>query len=455
MGKENKAFRLQADLEGDRFRIAAGETEVQTDPESRARVQIAEKGYAERFLEGIRETEKGPEKKGIGKRIVIEGSLGDAVRKRYWPAIREYFNSGLIDIWLTDIQDKMPDYLKEFLTEDIEHQSRIRYLNKDRGLESRGYRNLSDIDDVFIATWDSTHCDIAMKWLGRARRIFIEKPLDSSLKRAERLLNEIEKHNYGTEVLCFDHYRAKALPLRQNINGYLDMLDRNIKKISFYLTEPRTIEAEERVKALSGGLILDLLPHLFALLMYIGPLDSITKNQIEIMGAKYRNAKIPNETFAAARFPMKSYGHDEITVEAFVGKAVGRSDDPAMYHHPIPQKTEIKYFEIENNSVKRKRLRFDFALEPPKLFYLEDDPPKEIGLGDLDGTPHHSLIDSIIRDTYDENPRGFYIGEGVKILDLLEACRNRCKTSGVGTYNVGEPPENICRILAFPSAIYK
>src|SRR5205823_6599864 len=142
-------------------------------------------------------------------------------------------------------------------------------------------------DVVIIATPDFTHVDVCKEWLNRypaPNQIFIEKPLTDSLNEARSLLGVTGVGNNG--VLAFDHYRARLLPSDDQIKVILGFLENGLRSFTFYFLEDHSgadedylkdhpkavkngpIENEQRVKALSQGVILDVMPHVIAIMAH-------------------------------------------------------------------------------------------------------------------------------------------------------------------------------------------
>src|SRR5213078_4895028 len=96
-----------------------------------------------------------------------------------------------------------------------------------------------------------------------------------------------------------------------------------LARVDFYMVEPQPVEAK-RVRALQYGLTLDMLPHLFALLTYFGPVNTIDEIQV-IEAGQYDplvsedpvtharqdiSAVFRNETFSEVRFTFEDYSRN-------------------------------------------------------------------------------------------------------------------------------------------------
>jgi len=66
-----------------------------------------------------------------------------------------------------------------------------------------------EVDAVFVLTPDRTHCNVADYWLGRAGRIFVEKPFDVSAARIGRFCKGLNVQNHS-KAFAVDHYFVRC-----------------------------------------------------------------------------------------------------------------------------------------------------------------------------------------------------------------------------------------------------
>ena len=127
------------------------------------------------------------------------------------------------------------------------------------------------VDYVFVVTPDRTHCDVAEKWLGRARRIFVEKPFDLSERRIEAFIDQAA--GSCTEVYALDHYFVRANHAAVDGGYYLAHLfgdgPAEITGFEFRMTEPCSDLAAVRERALSlqEGMVFDMGSHAIPILL--------------------------------------------------------------------------------------------------------------------------------------------------------------------------------------------
>lgn len=268
------------------------------------------------------------------KKVILEGCNGDWAQKRYLPFLVEKAAKEEIELWAVDIKDKIK--LGSIQVEEdwrvARSKNRACYLNKSK--DTQTYGELSNANYIFIITPDQFHSKIARGWLdglAPGGRIFIEKPLDASVRSALRLRGKIEEKKGEEAVFAFDHYLANVYPFLREKTPYLEEIG-EVKRIEFHLLEPSGI-LPEREKALDKGMILDLLCHVLAVVCAVFNRNltySATKLPAvkleKVKAAQYAGCPISGETFALTKFMVN---HD-IEAVSVVGKGVGTSEDKFM-----------------------------------------------------------------------------------------------------------------------------
>jgi Oxidoreductase family, NAD-binding Rossmann fold len=279
--------------------------------------------------------------------FVVEG-VGDVIRNFYDPAFRALRDRQNVRVTFADDT--------RFWGNDLSLASKMRgiidsvrswgaeYLDKSQPADLETY-NASTPEVVIIATPDFTHVKIAESWLRKSAppQIFIEKPLAASLSDARRLLGSILPYN--DRILAFDHYRARLLPSRHQMDALLNFLGRGVSKFKFYFLEDHSgadptypdaatinrdgpIENEQRVKTLNQGMLLDGMPHMIALLAHFARVETLRVTRIQ--AGQYvgldrdpdKRTEIGNETFAAAEFVCADFDGNRLIGAGYVGKGV-------------------------------------------------------------------------------------------------------------------------------------
>jgi hypothetical protein len=140
----------------------------------------------------------------------------------------------------------------------------------------------TDADVVFVVTPDRTHCDVAEYWLGRARRIFVEKPFDVSARRIAQFRGRLGQHH--TEVFAVDHYfvRCNQAAVDQDYfvkhllaQGADGRLEGDFTSFEFRMTESPKVkdghyddtDVRRRALSLQAGMVFDLGSHAVPMLI--------------------------------------------------------------------------------------------------------------------------------------------------------------------------------------------
>ncbi len=202
----------------------------------------------------------------------------------------------------------LPKQLRNLL---IAGNSPVRYINK---LEDRkSYNSIMDVARVFVVSPDRYHCEIAGYWRERITpiegKIYIEKPLDSSLEAASDLAQGDIKN-----IFVFDHYLAKFQALMNKTSFRFNDIGQ-IQQVLFDILESKGIPFG-RTSTLESGVILDLYCHVLAIENEILSLNRL--NILDVKGARYEASRINDETFAS----IKTMDDNHISSTSNVGKCV-------------------------------------------------------------------------------------------------------------------------------------
>jgi predicted dehydrogenase len=313
-----------------------------------------------------------PEKKSCI--ILVEGT-GHVVQHNYGPALKieKDQHGDELSVIFAGLREKPA---KEAAQNDQERfiasldDWKAKYINKSSPEGKKEYESLNPTV-VFVATPDSTHVQLAFNWLSekhKSKHIFIEKPIDSSLSRARVLQFYSEKENSEHEepvVFAIDHYLARFIPFRYTpiLKALLRELGGTIQSLSFHLLEDRSaaftgpIEEENRSSSLQKGLILDLFPHILAILTYFGSIESVRVSGLNVARYNYEaedgsivEASIPRETFAHISFSFISLAGKKITADAYLGKGISGSTELGI-------KGDVKRLELVGKN--GRKCRFD------------------------------------------------------------------------------------------------
>lgn len=134
------------------------------------------------------------------------------------------------------------------------------------------------VDAVFVVTPPRTHCDVGEYWLGRALRVFVEKPFDVSTKRIQQFCKKLRAQN-DTEVFAVDHYFVRCNQAAADENYFLNRLltagsrgslQGDITAFEFRMTEPAlssTKSIRERALSIQDGMVFDMGSHALPVLI--------------------------------------------------------------------------------------------------------------------------------------------------------------------------------------------
>ncbi|MFQ6114793.1 MAG: Gfo/Idh/MocA family oxidoreductase [bacterium] len=381
-------------------------------------------------------------------KIVVEG-VGDVVENYYGPAFEVLKKKlqGKREIQVTFVDDRQ--YWKrdanlsqkmQGIIASVEHWG-AEYLDKSKPEDFRTYSKFLQADVVIIATPDFTHGNIATEWLKRnppPEQIFIEKPLDSSLDAARTLLGKIKP--YDNRVLAFDHYRARLLPTRDQMNVILGFLGEGLTRFTFYFLEDHSggdpkfhplfqrdgpLENEQRVKALQQGVILDGMPHMIALLAHFcrGETLRVTKVQagqyIGVDGNSKKRTEVEKETFAGVEFVCADYQGHLVAGNAYVGKGVrGVEELGPEYDY------NVKLLVIEG--LNGNKVCFDLRSSGPGASeaQLIDKNGKTQFWFKLNPKPYETFLEKVADGIYLDDRVALHVETGKRILEILEDMRH-------------------------------
>lgn len=318
-----------------------------------------------------------------------------------------------------------------------------------------------NVDAVFIATPDKFHLTVAAHWLaGNCKRIFIEKPLTNDNKEAKRWFAQLQEADQK-RLIAFDHYLAKV-HAHFRYAKHMEMIWRSIgrpRSFKFYFLEDHSgtdqkyrkeverkgredkngpIENEGRLDTLQDGLILDLMPHVLAVLAYFGKPHSVKVTELRAArytGVEYKDHKqagIRGETFAAIKFTFDDPNDKEVKGEAYIGKGIrGSKKYPNMDGN-------VKVLEIGGRSRHRKgRIEFDFNNSVATELAEGDETPDPVF--DLEHDPYYYLVrDVVFKKLYKGTSLGMPVSTGVLILDkIITEMTSRIGSATLPSYKLG------------------
>ena len=206
---------------------------------------------------------------------------------------------------------------------------------------------LENVEAVSIVTPTSTHRDVAEKCIKKGKHVFIEKPITSSVKDAEHLIELSKKHNVIIQV------------------GHIERFNPALLALSNLEIDPKYIEVHRMAPFMSRGtdvpVVLDLMIHDIDLILSFisSPVKEIYANGVSIMTnsvdianalIKFENGSIANITSSRVAKDrvrkIKIFQQDlYVTIDFLAGisevyKAMGarQSDPDAIMSAPLLDK---------------------------------------------------------------------------------------------------------------------
>jgi hypothetical protein len=280
-------------------------------------------------------------------------------------------------------------------------------------------------------------------------------------------------------IRCLDHYRARV-HAQLNYRQFLRQVTEHLGALAvfrFYFLENRSgtdaiyceklrsrgwkerngpIENEQRKDGVKHGLVLDMLPHMPAVLAYLGNADYVNLRWIQAaryLGVDYKDdepTEISHETFAAMGFDFLAFDsvdHNQRTHgEAYVGKGIrGIQADTSMDNN-------VKLVELEGTN--GNRIHLDLRGKTPSAYLLNKNGGRE-KLFELEQDPYHYLFRKIFKDETGVIDLTLPLRTGKRILDIVgDVRRVLAHQNPLGTYLLGnkqgrQPPylEELCKQL--------
>ena len=206
---------------------------------------------------------------------------------------------------------------------------------------------LENVEAVSIVTPTSTHRDVAEKCIKKGKHVFIEKPITSSVKDAEYLIELSKKHNVIIQV------------------GHIERFNPALLALSNLEIDPKYIEVHRMAPFMSRGtdvpVVLDLMIHDIDLILSFisSPVKEIYANGVSIMtnSVDIANARIKFENGSIANITSSRVAKDRVrkikifqqdlyvTIDFLAGisevyKAMGasQSDPDAIMSAPLVEK---------------------------------------------------------------------------------------------------------------------
>jgi len=376
----------------------------------------------------------------VPRKLLIEG-VGDVVQRFYLPALRrlrsanpdlELFFADESTFWrnVPGLREKIEATIGQI------RDSGATYL--DKATHRATYEDISP-DVVIVATPDATHIGIVEEWLGRTKSekrpfIYVEKPLTHDLNEARRLLGCVAPKD--PTVFAFDHYLPRTLmsPFQgQTLNKFVVG---DLNRINFFFLEDHSgddasfasagrdgaIENERREVTLKHGVVLDMMPHVLAVLSIFVRVESTWVTGIRcgqytgVDGEPERRSSIDKETFAAIDFMAGRLETDEpVEITAYVGKGIR-----GVQH--LRAERNVKCLELIGS--RGQRARIDFASGRDRVTYkLLDQAQQEEVSWSVAVSPHDAFLHAAAADAGVPSKFVFSIQTAKRLIEIIDDIR--------------------------------
>jgi len=372
--------------------------------------------------------------------FVVEG-ISDWADRVYFPALVSLLRSGIVRhlyviddsrTYQTDVElRRRVAYRKAKLIlsltgepippPDLSVLDRLTFFDKANSDDRAEYEKLL-ADAVFIVTPPGSHAEIASRWttpVQRASQIFIEKPLaEASTDTALTGLGQYP-------IYGIDHYLLRASWLA-SLGDSQDLMEAlgDLQVIKLRMIERSVSDLVYRPGA-EKGMILDMLPHLLALVYPFADLDTIKLTALEVARCSRAPSSHRYETFAKVRFTcsfVRGRVSMELPGEAIVGKGVVPD---------VGDKNPGKYFELcgTNGSLVVK-LEGDYAVRR-----INRD-GTSVWYGDLTANPYEPLLREVALGSTVPTALLTFTS-AMEVLKLLEKARGLVKAGAIAEYSEG------------------
>ncbi|NOS86719.1 MAG: Gfo/Idh/MocA family oxidoreductase [Ignavibacteria bacterium] len=237
---------------------------------------------------------------------------------------------------------------------------------------------LGEVDALVIVTPTSTHFEIAKKALAKNINLFIEKPVTSSLKEAEELIEMAEGKKVKIQV------------------GHVERFNPALVALEKFEMKPRFIEshrlAQFNPRGTDVSVIQDLMIHDIDIILHLAgsPVKKIDANGVAVISDEIdiANARLTLENGCVANLTSSRISLKKMRkMRIFQGNAYISVDF-------LNNKSEV--FRLTDNDTKSEGMSFPIS-DTKKIIYEEPKPEKAESINPIKNELE-SFINSIIND---------------------------------------------------------
>jgi UDP-N-acetyl-2-amino-2-deoxyglucuronate dehydrogenase len=260
------------------------------------------------------------------------------------------------------------------------------------------------IDLVFILTPPWTHLDLATRCVAAGKHILLEKPIEATLERSERLVAMCGAAGVKLGIVFQNRFRTPHLRLaallREGRLGDLISVSISVRwwRPDSYFAEPgRGIRARD-----GGGVLLTQAIHsMDQLVALTGPVESVCAFAAT---SPLRRIDTEDVVAAALRFPSGAIGTLDATTTSFPGSPE-RIDIAGRLGAATLERRQLRVWLRDGTVIDEQEDAVDPAVQGDHLAHrrlIEDmidaiEQAREPGANGLDALVVHRLIEAVLR----------------------------------------------------------
>ncbi len=177
----------------------------------------------------------------------------------------------------------------------------------------------SDLDAVVVLTPNALHADIGIEAARKGKHVVVEKPIDISLEKADKLIDECEKYGVKLSVIFQRRFSDAAQRVKSLIeNGDFGRINFASALVKWYRSQGYYDSSDWKGtwKMEGGGALINQSIHYLDLLLYFaGPIDEV----FAYMGTKTHDIEVEDVLVGVMKFKSGALGSIEANTAAYPG----------------------------------------------------------------------------------------------------------------------------------------
>ena len=181
------------------------------------------------------------------------------------------------------------------------------------------FLNRKDLNAVVILTPNALHADIGIEAAKHGKHVVVEKPIDISLDKADKLIDECEKNGVKLSVIFQRRFSDAVQQVKKFVdNGDFGKINFGNALVKWYRTQEYYDSGDWRGtwKFEGGGALINQSIHYLDLLMYLmGPIDEV----FAYMATKVHDIEVEDILTGTMKFRNGALGLIEANTTAYPG----------------------------------------------------------------------------------------------------------------------------------------